>query len=647
MRKIGAIVIICALMAPGAFAAGRAGPDGDAIERLFAGVGEAVKPVDTVRALPTFHGNYRVLMPRPAYALYDGGGAGAEWVSAMAEIHTRYKVGSFPYTYVFTMEETAYALPHSRDRGRPLSRERVMEAAGRLGATHIIFQEYHPFNDNKGARYVMELYWLREKATVIRDTVTVDYADFERGLDTLLGRIADAMDPGSRKTSAFGMSVIGNDRAFLEAFGGILAGESEFTKARSSSVRWAADSLVLTYSGLVGVRYAAALLSARAGDYSRAIGHINAVADRSGHDYPALHLRSAEYLRGVERYDDAINRALMAAQVPGLRAAAEIEMAKNHRAKGDIVRARAVYDTIMLGDDACGIAYFLAALTAAQDGDAAGVEEIINRAAERGFGFGGDDYYALGTAFGGVRGHEETAIGYFVKSLGPARIGDRGWLSIADAYSRIGNREAEADIYTHIYRGGFRAHSDTNVYRGRLRLAAGIYDSLGRVIKARDAYRLYWDGGRSDTAASMRLAEILVLLQECDGLPDVLRPHIRGENRRAARQMLRDCRYKVVGGYDIVKIEPASPKVVVMRASGVSFAVFGGVAGIIQGGRMRAEIKKIDDFNNATLFHGTADEEKEKFKELQKNADNAAVARNLMYFMASVGVSLFTLSYFF
>jgi hypothetical protein len=91
------------------------GFDDFAIESLFGEIGETDEVTDTARVLPPFHGNYRLLVARPAYALYYDED-GTEWVAAMAEIHVHYRVGSFPRTHVFSHEQIDGVLANSRGR---------------------------------------------------------------------------------------------------------------------------------------------------------------------------------------------------------------------------------------------------------------------------------------------------------------------------------------------------------------------------------------------------------------------------------------------------------------------------------------------------------------------------------------------------
>jgi len=609
------------------------------IESLF-GVHnpEADEAADAVRALPPFHGNYRILIARPIYALYDAAEGGTKWISAMAEIYAYYKAASFPRTHVFSMEEVDYVLPNSRDYNRRFSRQAIINAAKRLDATHIIFQEYQPVENAEEARYVMELFWIQEDAAVVRPSGIVAYSSFENGLDTLLGKIAGAMDPEAGNTTAFRLSIMGSDRGVIERFGNILANEGEFTKKRAVETYSAAAESVQNNPRLIAMQYGAALLAGRAENYRQAINHINAVIDRSG-GYPALNLRLAEYLRGAERYREAERAVEAASHAGALHVPALMERAMILQAGGDTTGARAVYETIIKSRGAANaVVYFRAALLAARSGDVKGCEEIINRAVISGLDLSGDEYYELGAAVGNIPGHEKVAVKYLKMSLGPAQSGERAWLAIAGVYRRSGSRELEAGIYVNLFRSNMKAHS------GRLKAAGQIYENLGLIDKAKEAYTLFWEKGFIDLEVSMSLARILVNERECKNLWNVLSLHpVTPE----VAQLLGECGLRRAAVASRVEIKETHPAMLTMRISGGALAALGLAGGLYYNANVKAEAKNYNGFGSPLYPKGTDAEYYAKVQKMRKNIDNAALRRNMLYIVSGVGAGLFTVSFFF
>lgn len=106
------------------------------------------------RQLPPFEGTYKVLISRPIYAVYETE-TRTKWISAAGEIFTHYKIASFPRTHAFTMEQISGVLPNFRDYSRRLNRAGYIDAAQKLGATHLVYQEYQPQKDGRTTRYTM------------------------------------------------------------------------------------------------------------------------------------------------------------------------------------------------------------------------------------------------------------------------------------------------------------------------------------------------------------------------------------------------------------------------------------------------------------------------------------------------------------
>jgi len=318
------------------------------------------------RVLPAYSGNYKVLVSRPVYAVYEAE-TKTKWISAVGEIYTHYKVGAFPRTHVFTMEQVSSVLPGARDYGKRFNKQHYIDAAKKLGATHLLYQEYQPQKDGKRTRYVMELYWIAEAAAAERYSVDIIHSEFEGGLNACLGKIADAMDPKAKTGGVSGVQVWGKDMKSLEAFGNALAGEERFAKDRAEATYAAIEKLAQKHSGLAGFSYAAALVAGRAEDYAKAVKHIEAVIGKSK-DYPALQLRLAEFQRGAQRYPEAVRAAEAAAKSSPLKVAASIEMAMISQAQGNLERARSEYEAVLHDGEANSRVLFMLALLSIQMG---------------------------------------------------------------------------------------------------------------------------------------------------------------------------------------------------------------------------------------------------------------------------------------
>jgi len=593
------------------------------------------------RVLPPFTGTYKVLISRPIYAVYEAE-TKTKWISALGEIYAHYKVASFPRTQVFTMEQVSGVLPGSRDYGKRFNKQHYIDAARKLGATHLIYQEYQPQKDGKKTRYVMELYWIGEGATVERASVDLIHSEFEGGLNVCLAKIADAMDPGAKSSSGYGVPVWGKDLKSLEPFGNALAGEGKFSKENAAAALTAADRYIKKNAALVGYHYAGALLAGRAEQFATAIQYMEAVIAKSK-DYPALQLRLAEFLRGGERYSEAMRAAETASRNPALKVPAAMETAMIYQAQGNIDRARSEYDALVQGGDADGRLFFRLALLSIEAGRVDESEGYLNRAMETGFALDESEYFEIGQAYANAgNGYEEKAVDFLKRSMGVKQSNEDAWEVIADVYNRMGNAQLEAESYVNLFKINMQAHS------AKLKTAGEIYEKMGMTDKAKDAYALFVDRRFFDRNVSMSLARIYFNEKNCKKLPDVLKGL---DTIPEAIQMLSECGYKVrtIDASQTMKTHKLSPFMLTMRISGAVVAAGGLGYGLFTNYVTIEDLKEkyhnfSDDKSNPK---GTDAESFSKVEKMRKDIDSNIFLRNTLYVVAGVGLSGFAVTFFF
>jgi Tfp pilus assembly protein PilF len=636
--------------APSAPASGGGGSgDGDFnIDALFGTfqAEEEKKPDDAPkRVLPPFTGTYKVLISRPIYAVYEAE-TKTKWISALGEIYMHYKIGAFPRTQVFTMEQVSNVLPNSRDYARRFNRQHYLEAARKLGATHLIYQEYQPQKDGRKTRYAAELYWIQEGAAVERVALEIPHNDLEGGLNNIAGKLAEAMDPAAKTSAAMGISVWGKDAKTFEQFGNALAGEGNFTKDNALAAYAAVDRMIQKNTGPVGYQYAGALLAGRAESFPRAIKHMETVISRTK-DYPALQLRLAEYMRGAGRYSEAMRAAETAAQNPALRVPASIEIAMIHQSQGNLDRARSAYDALMQSGDADGRVLFQLALLSIQTGRIGESEEYLRRAEESGFALDEGEYFDLGQAYAGASGNEEKGIEFLKRSMGVKQSNEAAWGLIADIYNRMGNSQLEADSYVNMFKINMQGNS------GRLKTAGEIYEKLGMTDKAKDAYSLFLDRRFADAEVAMSLGRIYYNEKNeknCNRMREVLKGL---DTIPEAVQMLSDCGFKVrlIDASQTMKTKKLSPLMLTLRISGGAFLV-GGLTGglVINGVVLPDKVEKYQDWKPSPSSDDDGPKPAQNpatVKQMRKEIDNNVLLRNTLYALAGVGLGGFAVTYFF
>ncbi len=591
------------------------------------------------RVLPTYTGNYKVLVGRPIYAVYEAE-TKTKWVSALGEIYTHYRVGAFPRTYVYPMEQVNGVLPGFRDYGKRFNKQHYIDAAKKLGATHLLYQEYQPQKDGKTTRYVMELYWIAEGASVLRSSVDILHNEFEGGLNACLGKIADAMDPKAKTAGVAGVQVFGKDLKTLEPFGNALAGEERFVKDRAEATYVAIDKTVQKNSSLPGFSYAAALVAGRAEDYAKAVKHIETVISKSK-DYPALQLRLAEYQRGAQRYSEAVRAAETAAKSEPLKVAASIEMAMISQAQGNLDRARSEYEAVLRDGDANSRVLFMLALLSIQMGRVSESDDYLRRAEESGLTLDEGEYLDLGRAYAKASGYEDKAVEYLKKSMGPKQSNEDAWEAIAELYDKMGNSLEAAESYVNLFKINMQAHS------GKLKLAGEAFEKMGMTDKAKDAYALFLDRRFSDRDVAMNLARIYFNDKECKKIQDVLKAY---DTIPEATQMLADCGFKVrrIDESQTMKRKKLSPLMLTARISGGALLAGGVGLGLYFNSTVSSTYEDYQGFGKPGEPAPNPDARNpEKVKQMRKDIDFGETMRNTMYVLAGVGLAGFAVTFFF
>ncbi|MCL2688585.1 MAG: hypothetical protein FWE57_01900 [Chitinispirillia bacterium] len=596
--------------------------DQSSIDDLF-GVFEEVsdKPAEVKpeRVLPPFHGDYKVLISRPVYAVFEAE-TRTKWISAMGEMYSHYKVSSFPRTHVFSIEQVNGVLPNYRDYNRRISRQIYIETARRLGATHILYQEYQPQRGNN-TLYSMELFWIEQNATVVRATQVVQHQHFEAGLDICLAKIAEAMDPGAKNTNAFKVNMFGRDQKNIEAFGNALANEGNFSKERAAATYTAIERM-LQRSPPLGFHYAAAQIAGRAENYMKAIEHINAVISQSG-DHPALQLLLAEYMRGAGRYSEALSAAQNASRSQALALAVSIERAAIYQAQGNLDQAHREYTTILQSGQADGRVFFRLATLSIQMNRMNESTEYLTRAEQSGLTLDESEYFELGSAFAKVPGFEEQAMEHLRRSLGVRQSNEAAWVVIAEIHKRTGNQQAEAESYVNL------AKLNMNEHKGRLKTAGEIYERIGMVDRAKDAYATFLERRFVDHEVSMSLARIYFNEKDCRRVDQTLRGI---DTIPEAIQMLRDCGIarRAIDPSQAMAGDKMSGVRLTIRLSSVGLLV-GGIAG---GYYFNSQVDELVKEYTSDAAHS-----RPKADKLRKDIETNQMLRNVFY-GAGIGLGL-------
>ncbi len=583
-------------------------------------------PAAPVKTIEAFTGTFKILISRPIYAPYNEE-TKTKWISAIGEMFFHYKVGSFPRTYAFTPGQIDDVLPNFRDYSRRISKQAYIDAAKKLGATHLLYMEYEP-QGGKSVRFAIELYDIAQKIAVSSTSQSFNLSNFEAGLNDCLFKITEAMDPGSVKTQAYNTTVFGKKK--IEDFGDALASEGNFTRSKAAAALESVEKLANQNSKMVGFRYSAAALAARAGAFDKAIEHMNAVVAQSG-DYPALHLRLASYYREAARYSEALTAASVAASSPSLTTPVARERAIIYQNQGNLDQARNEYNSILNSGEADGSIYFRLALLSVQMGRLSESTDYLSKASSAGLTLDESEYFQLGKAYSSLSGQEDLALDYLKKSQGMMQDNQEGWKLSAEIYERIGNTDKAAECYTNLFQ------LDNQKNKDKLKLAGEMYEKSGNINKAKDAYLLFVERKFVDPQVSLSLAKIYYNERDCKSAADLLRnidtlPSIRAE----AEPIMNECEPKRGNVGARLDYKKTSPVVLAIRWGSVAIAAGGAVGGYL----MDEDVKKLGEEYHAA-------QNKESAMSLHNDIESKKSTRTGLYAIAGAALAGVTATFFF
>jgi len=280
------------------------------------------------------------------------------YISAIAEAYFHLKLGALPGIQVISEEKIANNIQNFRDFSRRVSRTSYIEAARKLGATYLFYQEYEP--QGKSVKFELELYSITDNKKLYSGTQNISLQDFESGLYNCINEISiTVVDKIPSNVQEFlGENVFGTKG--IEQLGSQIVSEGEYSQKRAEAAADGYEKFANQNSPLA--KYIAAAAFSRARNYSKAVQYQNQLISQFGSSYPALYLRLAAYYRQGGQFNDALDAAEHAKREKYLELPASIEIASISEAKDDLKRAQSEYLSVLNKGGEDGEVYFQLAL---------------------------------------------------------------------------------------------------------------------------------------------------------------------------------------------------------------------------------------------------------------------------------------------
>lgn len=458
------------------------------------------KPKYAVSDIAKRAGPPMVLVARPVYAPYSNESK-TKYISAITEAYYHFKLGALPNIQVVPIERIANNVQYFRDFSRRISRTTYIDAAKKLGATYLCYQEYDP--KGKKIKFSLELFSLADNKKLVSSIDEIELSDFENGLAGFVKEVAEALigtiPEQTRKFLA--TPVLSGSMRAVESLGNTIVSMGDYSQKRAEAVapqlEKAAKGRDTYLAKFVAVEYLA-----KARMFDRAIALQQSLNSAFTSNYPALKLRLAALYRMEESYDDALVSAENAASDPSLTLLARIEKARIYEAKGDLRQAKREYESVLSEGGEDGEIYFQLALVSIGLNNLSQAQDYLKKAAGAGRALDRGDYFDLGLRYEALGTATEQAITAFQNSLGMQQDNEEAWQKLADIYSASGNRAEAAQCYVSLF------HINNSAYKDYLAKAGKMFEEAGYLDNAKDAYALFLARRFSDTEVTVRLAKL-------------------------------------------------------------------------------------------------------------------------------------------
>lgn len=448
-----------------------------------------------------------VVIARPTYAPYSTEEK-TMYISSVTEAYYHFKLGALTAVQVVPQQKLFNNLQYYRDFTRRLSRATYIEAAKKMGASFLIYQEYEP--QGKNVQFNIELFSIDQNQKLYAEKKIVNLGEFEAGLFECINDVAVTMVneiPGNINKVLM-EDVIGNNSKAIEALGSLIISEGDYSKKRSETASANLEKFCNQNPKILLATFVAANVFARAGKHEKAVEYQRKLISTFGSGYPGLYLKIADYYRMAENYNDALDAAEESKRSSDLDLPASAMIASIYEAKGDLSRAQNEYQSILSKGGEDGNIYFQLALVSIGLNKISQANNYLSKAASAGRDLDRGDYYEIGLRYSEIDANEQ-AVEAFKNSLGIQQDNEDAWLRLAELYTKMNKQSDAADCYVSLFHMNNTANKDYLVKAGL------TYESLNMNDRAKDAYELFLARKFVNPEVSVRLAKIEAQNNNC------------------------------------------------------------------------------------------------------------------------------------
>ncbi len=480
-------------------------------------------------------GTVQLLIARPN-DLGETGDTKSYWLPSIAEAFFYFRMDAISSLEIIPLEDISKELPFHRRFGTWITKEKYVQIAEKLHATHVLYWEFEA-GSAKEWKCSIDLEPVNQSGKSFRIEATVAADDITGSLDRAITELIAILGLSARDIPVqfFTVDILGAGEKSAQRTGKcIMQGEG----AAGAALLEAAQECetIISDDATMYIAYVTAYrFYLKAGDRAKAITVYERLYNRLKDLYPKLALQLMDIYRTEGEFDKA-EKVLSRLEASGAASLYTIlwERGLLYEAAGNMESALAVFNKLKDIYRKSPETHFYCAKILMALGRASDADNVITETVRLSRMTKGEIYRRLGEEF--LRtGNTAFAILAFKKSLHVQVDNQAVWHHLAELYTQSGNDSAAAICYMNLYK------LDNIKNKGYLKKACALYESSGQTEKARKAYEQAYEK-ENDPVILIMLAELEYRQKDCKRVRTLLNS-LTGAltNDRRVKDLLEKC----------------------------------------------------------------------------------------------------------
>jgi tetratricopeptide (TPR) repeat protein len=404
------------------------------------------------------------------------------WVASIAEAFLYFRLYAFDKIKVIPLEKVTSKVSMHRNFEKRISKSKYSNAGKELYATHVLYSEYEVRSNDATFYFTVESL-NRTPEVKERIQATIDFADINTSFNNVIGKVAEVLGISESDIpyEFFEINIVGTNNQNIKLLGNHALREKSNNK--SIILNSAADcERIKSIDGKMYLAYyIGSRLYARAGKYDKAVELTQVLIEVIGKKYPKLHLHLAYYYQMSGELNKAEKEISRLGAKKNLKY--DVLWAKGilFEAKGDMYKAYKTFQNLKEIDAGNPDVYLHLAKTSMVIKKKDMTHGFVSRAAKLSGKPEGMVYFEIGNGFVAAKNYAN-AIEALRKCIDLMPDNAKAWQVLGNTQVEAGEDEKAALTYLHLFGLDYLTH------QSYLEKASMIYEKLGKVEKAKEAY---------------------------------------------------------------------------------------------------------------------------------------------------------------